>query len=196
MHGKPDPLPEMGYRKPLHEHLATLGWLNHCDAPTFKYLEWLYFKFIQKCLTDDWYLIQGGFGGPATLLWCEIFMTLDIDRKAQADMMLLAHAGIVGRTSANHIMWLMLSDWALNEVHQNLSRKLSSYVKWQRRAFDRPPANAKDLWHFKWKNLDEPDRSMKKWSPLEVPRGTWYLKKDPEGMPLPPPECWTGTSYQ
>ena len=99
-------------------------------------------------------------------------MFLDIDRKAQADMMLLAHAGVVGRTSANYLMWQMLSDWALNTTHQDLSRKVSSNVKWQRRNFDRPPANHNDLWNFKWKNLDDPLPHMKKWSPLEVPRGT------------------------
>ena len=129
-------------------------------------------------------------------IWCEIFMTLDIDRKAQVDMMLLAQAGVVGRTSANYIMWHMLSDWALNTVHQNLSRKVSTFVKWQRRNFDRPPANHLDLWHFKWKNLDEPPPDMKKWSPLEVPRHAWYLKKDTHGMPLPPPTCWTGEPWQ
>ena len=134
-----------------------------------------------------------GYDQDAVNLWLEIFLSLDIDRKAQVDLMLLAQAGEVGRAYANHTMWLLLSDWAFNEDHQNLSCKVSNHVKWQRRYIDRPPAGHVDLWYFRWTNLDEPPEHMKKWSPTEVPRGVrWVLKLDSKGLPLPPPECWCG----
>ena len=45
---RPQALPEPQYNKPIHENLTTLGWLKHCKAPTWKYLEWMYFEFIKE----------------------------------------------------------------------------------------------------------------------------------------------------
>ena len=57
-----------------------------------------------------------------------IFWCFELDRKAQMYFMLLAHQGEVGRCEANAILWNLLSVWALNPDHQDLSNKTSSMV--------------------------------------------------------------------
>ena len=38
---------------------------------------------------------------------------LELDRKAQADLLLLAHPGLAGCCEANEILWELLTMWAL-----------------------------------------------------------------------------------
>ena len=168
--------------------LTTLGRLKHIQDPSFEYFEWHYLSFIKKCLTDYWWILQGKSDDEALSLWYLIFRILELDRKAQIDMLLLAHSGLVGRTVANEILWNLLSKWALDPRYEDLSHKVSSEINWARRRFDRPPRNHQDLWWWSWRCYEVPDRNQ--WSPLQVPRVPWSLRKGDDGRPLPPPECW------
>ena len=73
----------------------------------------MYLKFIHESLTEDWGIIQGGTDNEALDKWLTIFSTIELDRKVQVDLMLLAQAGLAGRAEANEIMWDILSVWAL-----------------------------------------------------------------------------------
>ena len=46
-------------------------------------------------------------------MWIEILRTLELDKKAQSDLFLLAQQGIAGRSEANEILWARSSDHAL-----------------------------------------------------------------------------------
>ena len=141
--------------------LTTLGWLKWYDDPSFKHLEWHYLKFLHENLTTKWHLIQFGTGGEALDLWYLIFKVLELDQKAQLDLMLLAHSGHIGRGYANKILWDLMSKWALDDTYEDLSHKVSNQVGWARRSFDRPPADHSDLSWWTWSAYDEP---QKKWS--------------------------------
>ena len=65
-----------------------------------------------------------------------IFWCFELDRKAQMDVMLLAHQGEVGRCEANAILWNLFSVWALNLDYQDLSNKTSSMVTVANRRVD------------------------------------------------------------
>ena len=175
--------------------LTTLGWLKWYDDPSFKHLEWHYLKFLHENLTTKWHLIQFGTGGEALDLWYLIFKVLELDQKAQLDLMLLSHSGHIGRGQANKIMWDLMSDWALCPTYADLSHKVSSQVGWVRRYFDRPPVGHKDLAWWTWDAYDVPVKSMKPWCPMNPPKGKWDLRMGPGGEPYPPPYCW-GDSYQ
>ena len=69
----------------------------------------------------------------------EISQTLELDRKAQVDLFLLAHSGEAGRSEANEILWELLSIGALTPDHKDLSNKTNSLVGKARRYLDRPP---------------------------------------------------------
>ena len=93
----------------------------------------------KKVLTEDWALIQGGQGGYAMQKLLDLFLLLEVDLKAQKELMSLAQSGPVGRTCANKIMWDMLPIWRLRYDYQDLSHKLSSEVGKMCLKFDRPP---------------------------------------------------------
>jgi len=153
----------------------------------FPFYEYVYLELIYQCLTVNWGLIQGGSDMRALQLWLEIFWTLEVDRKAQVDLMLLAHSGEAGRAEANEILWTLLSIWALKPTYQDLSHKLSGLVGKARKNIDRPPKNHKDLQWWNWKCYYEPRHPQ--WSPRAVPRDYTVLK-GPGGVPLAPPDCW------
>ena len=124
--------------QPPDKVLTTLGWLKHVESPVFPWFEWHYLKFLHKCLTDYWWLIQGGSDDRAMELWHKVFVVLELDRKARVDIMLLAQSGLVGRSVANELMWDLMSTWALVDCYEDLSHKVSYEIKWRRRTFDRP----------------------------------------------------------
>ena len=174
--------------------LTTLGWLKFLEDEHFAYWEYQYLKFLRKSLTTDWFILQSGVDNETLKKWCAIMRVLELDKKARVDLLLLAQSGIVGRTQANKLLWNLMSNWALDPTYEDLSHKVSSEVGWARRTFDRPPRSHKDLVWWRWSCYDVP-KWDKRFSPLEVPRGHWDLKKGPGGEPLPPPACW-GAPHQ
>ena len=193
-HGKGPLVPDAGPRKryvPPEHKLTTLGWLKQLDDPTFTWWEHWYLKFLQKKLSLDWRAIQFGTDAHATRLWWEIMQVLELDKKAQLDMMVLAQSGPVGRCHANKIMWDLMSSWATVRTYQDLSNKVSSEVGWARRNFDRPPKGHQDLSWWTWKAYKEPLQKFDHYSPLHA---EWasdkYIKIGTGGEPIPPPKCW------
>ena len=169
---------------------TTLGALQADNHPHFKYFEFRYLLWIRRILTTHWATVQGGFDGQARLLWLEIFRTLELDRKAQADIFLLAHQGVCGRSEANEIIWDLLTDSALSKQYRDLSNQCSYKVGQARRYLDRPPAT--DLsWHqpdpWRWSRYEGP-RNMN-FSPTVVPIN-YKLVTGPGGTPLVPPALW------
>ena len=125
----------------------------------------------------------------------EIFNVLELDRKARVELMLLYHSGLPGRTSANKVLWNLLSDWALDPTYEDLSHKVSSEVPKIRRTFDRPPWNHRDLAMWPWRNYAEPLHRNWKWIAKAVPPRAFHdpplvLVVGPGGPPLEPAECW------
>ena len=120
--------------------------------------------------------------------WLEIFMTLELDKKSQLDLLLLAQAGEAGRSEANEIMWTLLSIWALKTHYEDLSNKVSQLVNKHRRFIDRPPKWATpDLMNWQWKCYWVPRHP--EWAPRAVPPNCQILTS-PHGIPLAPPRCW------
>ena len=175
--------------------LTTLGWLKYMHDPSFEHFEWHYLKFLHKCLTTKWYTIQFGFDVEALNLWYLVFKVLELDQKAQLDLMLLVQSGHIGRGHANKLMWDLMSNWALIDSYEDLSNKVSNQVGRARRNFDRPPACHRDADWWDWSSYDETTKLMEHWSPLKVPQGSWDLSMGKDGEPLPPPWCW-GPAHQ
>ena len=146
------------------------------------FLTWVY-----EILTKHWGLVQGGSDMRALSKWAEIFMTLELDRKAQADLMLLAHHGPAGRCEANEVLWELLSVWALKPEYEDLSHKLTNLVFWARKALDRPPAYHEDRGKWRWQRYWEPRHPQ--WAPRAVPR-SYVVLKGRGGIPSAPPDCW------
>ena len=92
----------------------------------------------------------------AVRLWWEILQVLEIDKKAQLDLLILAQSGPVGRAHANKTLWDLMSNWALNPTYQDLSNKVTNDVGWSRRNMDRPPRGHKDLQWWTWTRYREP----------------------------------------
>ena len=128
-------------------------------------------------------------------LWYLIFRVLELDQKAQLDIMLLAQSGHIGRGHANKIMWDLMSNWALDDMYEDLSNKVSNQVGLARKRFDRPPAWHPDAQWWTWNAYDEPTKLMGPWCPKRRPRGEWDVRTGPNGEPYQPPWCW-GDSYQ
>ena len=168
--------------------LTTLGWFKWLNHWNFAYYENVYLQFIKQCLTVNWALIQGGVGPEALELWYLIFLTLELDRKAQVDLMILAHSGEAGRSEANELLWTLLSIWALRPEYEDLSHKCSSLVSRARRWLDRPPRDHQDRQWWRWEKYWVPRHPQ--WSPRAVPQGAYTLLSGPRGEVLAPPACW------
>ena len=181
--------PTSSYTPPQYR-LTTLGWLKHLQDPGAPYFEDYYLKFLHKNLTENWYLIMSGVDQRSKDLWWEIFQVLELDRKSQLDLLILAQSGPVGRSYANKILWDLMSHWALQTPYRDLSNKCSSEVNWARKNMDRPPRGHKDLQWWTWRSYQEPMARQRPWSPLSVPQGRWVLNTGPGGEPLSPPQCW------
>ena len=105
--------------------MTTLGWFKHLRDPCFPWFEWHYLRFLGKCLTDHWEDLQRGHSEETLAKILEIFNVLELDKKARVDLMLLYHSGLPGRTSANKVLWMLLSEWALDPTYEDLSHKVS-----------------------------------------------------------------------
>ena len=104
--------------------------------------------------------------------------------------MLLAQSGAPGRACANHLLWDLCSDWALDRTYEDLSHKVTSMVAYLRKHFDRPPANHWDLDWWTWRAYEEPWGEHAPFDPRQgevVPK----IKMGPEGELLKPPACWS-----
>ena len=175
---------------PPEKALTTLGWLKYIEDPSFAHMEWHYLKFLKENLTAYWYIIQFGTDKETLDRWYLIFKVLELDRKAQLDLMLLAHSGLLGRGYANQVLWELMSNWALDANYEDLSHKVTSMVSWARKDIDRPPVWHEDAAWWTWKCYEEPQRKIVPWLPSSKPPQKWYLMTGPNGEPLPPPCCW------
>ena len=131
-----------------------------------------------------------GVDKKAMQLWWEVFQVLELDKKSQLDLLMLAQGGPVGRSYANKILWDIMSNWALQRTYRDLSNKVTNEVNWARRNMDRPPRGYKDLEWWRWSCLKDPMPRQRIWSPLSVPPPRWTLVMGAGGEPLPPPDCW------
>ena len=78
--------------------MTTLGWLKHRYDPQDPYLEWQYLQIIHYFLTKRWWILQGGVNEEALNEWVLAMQVLELDKKAQRGLFLLAQSGHVGRT--------------------------------------------------------------------------------------------------
>ena len=120
----------------------------------WKYLEHWYLKIIKMYLTQEWALIQGGKDSYAVRRWLDIMLLLEVDLKAQKELMLLAQSGDVGRTCANKVVWDLLSTWGLMYEYGDVSHKISAEVQRMRQRFDRPPQDHPDMKKWSWHHYD------------------------------------------
>ena len=129
---------------------TTLGWLKFTNHPLFRFYALQYLHFIRIALTDWWGAIQCGTNEQALRCWQKVFEVLELDRKACADIMLLAHSGLVGRVKANQLLWNLLSNIALKPDYRDLSHKVTNLVNWAKQSFQRPPRRSEDLRWWRW----------------------------------------------
>ena len=177
---------------PPAEQLLTIGILKYYGDPYFPWFEHNYLMFLRQNLTHSWPDLQRGHSRETLGRLDKIFMVLELDRKALVDFMLLYHSGLVGRTCANKVLWLLLSAWATDGRYRDLSNKVSQVVNLMRQTFERPQKDHPDLERWSWKHLEENRPDMVKWSPLSVPENARDDKvfTGKGGLPLRPPECW------
>ena len=172
---------------------TTIGLLKQLNHPNWRYFEFRRLLFLYNCLTVHWGEIQRGTGPVALHRWLLIFLVLELDRKAQLDLMLLANSGYCGRCEANEILWNVLSYWALKHDYEDLSNKVSQLVGKARRNIDRPPEKNKEgLWHedlrwWSWSRYDVPRHPQ--WGPHAIPHGSSVILEEGTNLPLPPPRC-------
>ena len=186
--------PADAYEPPAHK-LTTLGWLRHLKDPTWPYWEHYYFQFLHNNLTTNWANLMYGVDIQAMQLWWEVFQVLELDKKSQLDLLMLAQSGPVGRSYANKILWDIMANWALQRTYRDLSNKVSNEVNWARKNMDRPPKGHQDLQWWTWRSYQHPVPRQSPWSPCTLPPNTWDLRMGAGGEPLPPPHCW-GTPHQ
>ena len=72
-------------------------------------------------------------------LWWEVFQVLELYKKSQLDLLIMAQYASVGRSYANKILWDIMSNWALDGTYRDLINKVSNEVNWARKNMDRPP---------------------------------------------------------
>ena len=126
-------------------------------------------------------------------MWIEILRTLELDKKAQVDLFLLAQQGHAGRTEANEILWGLLSDHALRTPYRDLSNNCSNRVGQARQYLDRP-GWGHPSWHgrdpWAWSRYDDPRNPH--FSPRVVPHCHKLIIGE-GGLPLTPPALWQAT---
>ena len=133
-------------------------------------------------------LVQGGVDDEAQAKWIEILQSLELDAKAMWDLMLLAHQGEAGRAEANEILWVLLSDVALDPEYRDMPNKTSTLVGKARKHLDRPPRRHDDKNFWTWSHYWEPRNPA--FAPSAVPRGAFGIFTTVDGRPLLPPQCW------
>ena len=78
--------------------------------------------------------------------------TLELDKKAQVDLFLLAHQGRAKRTEVNEILWNLLSNLALDPEYRGLSHFASASVGQARKRMGRPPWGHAGRPYWTWSN--------------------------------------------
>ena len=132
-----------------------------------------------------------GIDEHATRQWWEVMQVLELDKKAQLDLMVLAQSGPVGRCHANKVMWDLMANWALVRTYQDLSNKVSNDVTWAFKDFHRPPPGHQDLAWWRWKFYKEPGLKVEHFSPLHKKKvSDCSVAIGEGGEPKPPPHCW------
>ena len=180
--------PEEEYEQ---QNLRLLGLMAVNQDPYFGYFEHWYLQWTYMQLTRNWPYIMCEPSSHGMTLWADIFECLELDRKSQMDLLLLAHLGLAGRSEANKILWDLLSYWGLDRRYRDLSHKASSLVNQSRRKLDRPPKNHRDRGWWTWSAYNVPRPEVFEFSPMAAPTGscsTPVLGLD--GVPQPPPRCW------
>ena len=156
--------------------------------PTARYFTWWKAWFLRWCATEALWKVMGGFDPQAADLWLEIMLVVELDRKSAMDLILLAQSGAIGRAAANKIMWLLMTDWALDRDHPNLSKRVTAAVRKARERFDMPKNRAWtiDGVPWSWELLETIPHDLQYWSPLSVPRnefGYWTVQVGSDGRP-------------
>ena len=85
-------------------NLTTLGRLKAANDPQFLYWEWVRLKSLKDFLTNKLHILLGRRDHHASHQWLCVMDLVDLDRRARVDLMLLAQAGLPGRTEANKIL--------------------------------------------------------------------------------------------
>jgi hypothetical protein len=173
--------------------LTTLGLLKHGGDPLTAFFEWHFLKIVYEYLTAGWGCLQGGRGPGARNKWIECMVHLELDMKAQRDLLLLAQSGRVGRTHANHILWKTLQASVHDRSYEDLSRMVTHLVYTARRTFDRPPRDHADMNRWTWSYYVHCSWEEEAWAPEKVPYvhdGERNINTGLGGEPLPPPRCW------
>ena len=173
----------------------SLQLLIHFKHPAAEYFELWYKHCIRILLVDLWYILQGGKNDAACQVWLRACKVMELDRKAKIELFLLLQAGKVGRAQGNRVMFKMLSYYALQKPYMNLSRLLTSQIKWARQTFDRPGREMPDMRRWEWSWYWDMDyRNLHEWSPESIPHDkdeyNWEPFAGPGGRPLKPPNCW------
>ena len=172
---------------PIVEY-RSLGYLKMSKHKLFKHLEYQYLTQCHEILTEHWYLVQGGFDEQAIKLWRQIFLLLELDLKAQVDLILLAQLSEGARASANELIWDLLSHHGLRTDYKDLSNLVSLKVKLLRRSFDRPPHDSLDRPKWTWKHYSQIHNED--WGHRKAPGGPCVIRTGPGDVPLPPTRCW------
>ena len=174
--------------------IRTIGILKKNNDPAWIFYEWQFLKQVKRILMWEWLFMQKGTDEAALAMWIYAMRILEIDRKAQRELMLLAHSGLVGRTKANRILHQCLYEKGLDARYEDLSPYVSSAVAWARKSMDRPPRMHRQLWEpdWSWSYYQTCFPSDLAFAPDSVPEDAVAPNLcDPEtGVPLPPPRCW------
>ena len=171
----------------------TIGVLKRADDPNLAYWLWLYKCALKRILVWHWRDMQQYSDPETSLKWVHAMQLMELDRKAQRDLILLAYSGHKGRTLANKLMFQLLSYKALSDPdYENLSNWVSAEIKTLRRSMDRPPWFHRDMFNtWTWESLESISRRDLPFSPHEVPADAAAMcRTGTHGEPLPPPDCW------
>ena len=166
----------------------TLGILKMRNDPHFEFFEYGFMSWLYTILTRSWGIVQSGSDFRAMCCWHDIFLHLELDRKATVDLMLLAQFGIAGRAAANEILWELLTIWALKPDYLDLSHKCTSLVYKHRSYIERPPYDHRDLGTWKWERCAVPRNPH--FDPRAVPPMPYVHVTGPSGEILAPPQCF------
>ena len=178
-----------------------LGYLEVMNDEYLPYFELDQLLFCHQCLTEDWWILQGGEETFGTSKLIDVFLYMEVDQTAIMDCMALLQQGASGRALFNGILWDLLSWKALTKPYLDLSSWLTNRCNSSRKYIDRPPADHKDRGDWTWEHYSRYDESP--WSPSSLPQehphhhGETYYWDEPRVFwmgpgraPLPPPRCW------
>ena len=177
-----------GKQAPRGPGYRTLGLLKMRGDPAFEYFEYGFMSWLYAFLTRSWGLAQAGTDFRAMCCWHDVFMHLELDRKATVDLMLLAQMGIAGRAAANEVLWELLTVWALKPEYLDLSHKCTSLVYKHRSYIERPPCDHRDLGTWNWVRHAVPRKPH--FDPRAVPPMPYVHVTGPSGEILAPPQCF------